>query len=239
MSRVEIERETACRGCRACIDKCPVQVFERGINSCGDPIAKVMRPEACLGCFTCYYQCPSQCIRINNVERQRPFYRVDENVGFVRNFVQLEPLAEELTEADWEQAYRDVTMTLLALAKSIENIFGFGTAAIAFQSGMLASPHFPELHEVTALEERLQRLQQRLRHSFDFHFQLREKNVEFIFAPCGIYPIVIASGEKVGDAILCRLFHDYWAGLVGNLADIEYRFKLQKSGTTCHLDLIR
>lgn len=239
MPKVEIERESACRGCRLCIDRCPVQVFEEGMSTRGMPIAKVVRPGVCMGCFTCYYQCPSQCIRISEVERQRPFYRVDENIGFVRHFVQAEPLSEELSEADWEQSYRDVAMTLMALAKSVESVFGFATEAIAYQAGTLAAPHFPEIYEVTSLEERLQRLQQRLHHCFDFTFKIAPERIEFTFAPCGICQVVTKAGDIVGDSILCRLFHDYWASLIGAFAEHEYRYKLHKSGHVCHVELFK
>jgi len=239
MAKVEIERETACRGCRLCIDTCPAQVFERGTSARGVPVAQVIRADACMGCFTCYYQCPSQCIRISDVERQRPFYRVDENVGFVRHFLQVEPLAEELSEADWEQSYQDVAMTLMALAKSIETIFGFATEAVAYQAGTLAAPHFPELYEVAPLEERLRRLQRRLRHGFDFNFEVSPEGVEFVFAPCGVCQVVTEAGETIGDSILCRLFHDYWASLIGGLGDTEYRYELRQSGPTCRLGLLR
>lgn len=238
MPQIEIERETACRGCRACIDVCPVQVFERGLSVHGESVAKVVHPEKCVGCFTCYYKCPSQCISIRGVERQRPFHRIDENVGFVRNFVQIEPLADELTVVDWEQAYRDVSMTLLELSKAIETVFGSGSIAIAFQSGQLAAPHFPELYEVTFLEERLQRLQQRLHNSFDFDFKISGKNIAFTFAPCGICAIVNAANEPIGESILCRLFHDYWSGLIGNLSNTEYNVEVRNNGNICYLDLL-
>jgi NAD-dependent dihydropyrimidine dehydrogenase PreA subunit len=239
MPQVEIERDTACRGCRACIDICPVQVFERGLSARGEPVAKVINAANCVGCFSCYYKCPSQCIRISGVERQRPFHRIDENVGLVRNFVQIEPLADELTEADWEQAYQDVSMTLLELSKSIENVFGFGTAAIAFQSGQLAAPHFPELYEINTLEERLQRLQQRLRHSFDFDYKINDNGIAFVFKPCGICAIVKTANEPIIESIICRLFHEYWSGLVGNLSDTEYRVEVTNNGNICHLNLLR
>jgi NAD-dependent dihydropyrimidine dehydrogenase PreA subunit len=229
-----IVTETGCRGCKLCVDNCPVQVFERGTDLKGRPVSKAVHSDDCMGCFTCYYQCPSQCIKIDGVEKQRPFYRVDENVGFVRHFLEVEQVAEYLTEADWGQAYQDVSMTLVGLAKAIESIYGFGIEALAYHSGTLAAPHFPEIYEAEALEDKLYRLQRRLRHSFDFDFQINGDNLDFRFAPCGLYQVVKEeAGEEVGESVLCRLFHDYWASLIGVYSGIEYRYNLRESGTYC------
>jgi hypothetical protein len=183
-------------------------------------------------------QCPSQCIQISDVDRQRPFYRIDENIRFTENFLQVEATSEDLTKEEWEYARKDVSMTLTALAKAIQQVFGNGTEAIAFHAGALAAPHFPEVYEVKEPEEKLQRLRQRLRHCFDFDFQKDGDNLEFTFTSCGIHHVVQDAGnEKVGDALLCHLFHDFWTSLVGSYCDVEYNYKTEEIGTQCKLVL--
>lgn len=229
-----------CRGCSLCVDYCPVQVFDRIENpETNQYMAQVARTNDCMGCFACYHYCPSHCIQVTDVEVQRPFYRVDENVVFVERFLQADTATNVITDTDWEEAYKDISETLLSLARAIESIMGRGVKALGRRAGMVAASHFPEVYEENDLAGRLERLRQRLKLSFDFDFELAGGEVRFTFAPCGLCRVVQEeSGEKVGDAVLCRLFHDFLAGLVGAYANgVVYRHSVPEAGSTCRVIL--
>lgn len=237
MPRVTID-EKGCRGCSLCVDNCPVQVFERlpmSEESAGRAVAQVAHVGDCMGCFACHYLCPSQCIELRDVEIQRPFYRVDENTALVERFLQEGATTQGLGAGDWEEAYQDVAITLVSLADAIESIMGRGLNALGRRSGVVAAPHFPELYEEENLAGKLVRLQERFRHSFDFEFSIDDENIAFTFMPCGLHSIVEESGQQVGEAVLCRLFHDFWAGLIGDHDGKNYRYQVPSVGPKCQL----
>ncbi len=241
MPVVEIDSK-GCRGCSLCVDYCPVEVFDRIEHpKIKHYRAKVARADDCMGCFACFHLCPSQCIRVTDVEIQRPFYRVDENVVFVERFLQTGTASSLVTEADWDDAYTDISETLIALARAIESIMGRGVKALGRRAGIVAAPHFPEVYEEKDLAGRLERLQKRFKHSFDFDFELVGEEVRFTFAPCGLCRVVEEeAGEKVGEAVLCQLFHDFLTGLVGAYANgVTYRHTVAEAGSICKVILSR
>ncbi len=234
MAVVKIDKN-GCRGCSLCVDDCPGNVFD----SEGDPakaarFAKVSRGDDCMGCFACYYLCPSQCIEISDVEMQRPFYRIEENVAFVEGFLQAPAMTETMTPDDWNEAHKDVSMTLVSLSQAIHSTMGQGMRALGRHAGARAAPHFPEIYEERTLEGRLQRLQERFRHSFNFDYKTDGEDLEFTFSPCGLATVVEEEAkEKIGDAVLCHLFHDYLAGLVSAYSGITYRHEVLRTGDSC------
>lgn len=225
MPKVEI-KTGGCRGCSMCVERCPVDVFEQVKSSAtANLIATVSRPDDCMGCFACYYICPSQCIDISEVEIQRPFYRFDDNIPFVERFLGIGKKSESLTQEEWEEAYHDVSMTLVSLARAIESIVGRGIGAVGRRAGIAAAQHIPEVFEEEELAKRLERLQQRFRHSFDFSFDIKNGEIQFTFMPCSLFKIVEDKmpQEKIGETALCRLFHEFLAGLIRAYDDSNYR----------------
>jgi 2-oxoglutarate ferredoxin oxidoreductase subunit delta len=228
--------DKGCRGCSLCVDECPVQVFERveNPNKAGNFIAKVSRSDDCMGCFACSYLCPSQCIHINGAEMQRPFHRVDENLSFVERFLGMNTTTRDLTEDDWEEAYKDVSMTLVSLAAAIEKDIGLGMGALGYQAGKRAVRHIPEIFEEQDLKKRLERLKKRFQDSFNFNFDIKGNGeIRFTFAPCSLSQIVKNNTqEKIGKAILCQLFHYFWAGLISECkGGINSDYKLEVAKT--------
>jgi len=240
MSSVIIENK-GCRGCSLCVDNCPVAVFEAELLPGGGQSAQVVRGEDCMGCFACYHLCPSQCIQITDVELQRPFYRVEENVNFVDRFLQTgTTTTASLGVDDWEDAYRDVSSTLVALADAIVENVGRAVTAVGRQAGKVAASHFPEIYEERDLNGVLGRLEERFRDCFSFQYELHGDDIHFTFTDCALNRIVREqTGEQVGDALLCRLFHDYLAGLAGAYSGGRYRYKVPAAGTRCEVQLSR
>lgn len=238
MPHVVIE-DVGCRGCSQCVDVCPVDVFAPEIlPEQNHQIARVKRSYDCVGCLSCYYRCPSQCVQVTDVELQSPFYRIEENVAFLERFLKTDTATKNLTEADWREAYGDVAMTLVALSNAIPTILGRGLTAVGRRSGILAASHLPEAYEEKTLTGILERLQERFQNSFDFDFNLTGSDVDFTFKPCSLYRIVEDSGEKAGEAVLCRLFHEYMAGLISSFDGNRYRPKFVSAGTTCSVRLL-
>jgi 2-oxoglutarate ferredoxin oxidoreductase subunit delta len=239
MPMVQIDSQ-GCRGCSLCVDYCPVQVFDRIENpKTSHYNAQVARADDCMGCFACFHLCPSQCIQVTDVEVQRPFYRVDENVVFVERFLKAGTAARMVAEADWDEAYKDIAETLISLARAVESIMGRGLKALGRRAGVVAASHFPEVYEERDLSGRLERLRRRFRYSFDFDVELAGNEVRFTFTACGLCRVVEEeAGEKVGEAVLCRLFHDFLAGLVGTYANgTVFRHSVPEVGSTCRVIL--
>jgi hypothetical protein len=193
-----------------------------------------------VGCFACYHLCPSQCIAITDVVLQRPFYRVDENVNFVNRFLQAGTTTASLQVSDWEEAYRDVSTTLVALAEAIVENVGRAVTALGVQAGKVAASHFPEIYEERDLDGVLRRLQERFQDCFSFQYELHGEDIHFTFTNCVLHRVVQQeTREKVGDALLCKLFHDYLAGLASAYSGGRYRYQVPEAGARCEVRFSR
>lgn len=232
--------EKGCRGCSQCVDICPVHVFEpKKLAGDDHQIARVVRTQDCVGCLSCHYVCPSKCVQVTDVQLQTPFYRIEKNVAFVEKFLKTTTATHSITNQQWEQAYRDVAMTLVALSRALPEILGRGSKAVGRRAGTLAAQHLPEAYEQNNLEGILKNLQLRFRNSFDFDFSLSHEKIAMTFKPCSLYDIVEHAGDRAGESILCQLFHDYMAGLVGAFDGKKYRTELVSSGPKCVVNLNR
>jgi len=226
--------DNGCRGCTLCVDTCPVAVFEF------DEIEKtavVACQQDCLGCLSCYYVCPSQCIEVGDVPVLRPFHRLEELEVLMQRFLQAKATTTTLSAEDCEEARRDVAARLLALSATVTETLGRGIKAVGRRSGALAATHLPEMYEEVGLEQVLAALQKRFRHAFDFDFKLSGLDASLTFHPCGLCRVVEDAGGKVGEAVLCQLFHDYWAGLLAAFVGTHYRYEVPQAGKVCQMEL--
>jgi len=234
MPTLNIE-EKGCRGCTLCVDICPVQVFDYAEK---ENLAKVARQDDCIGCLSCYYLCPSQCLTVTDIEVMRPFHRIEENVALVEKFLQEKSATKTLTKEDSQEANHDVAVPLNALAAAVTETMGRGQKAGGRKAGTRAAGHLPEMYEEKGLEDVLKRMQERFRHGFDFDYKISGQEVELTFKPCGLHALVTKAGDKLGDATLCQLFHEYWAGLIGAFCDAKYRYEVPTTGTQCTMKLM-
>lgn len=64
--------QNGCRGCRMCVDVCPLSVLafdEKNLK------ASVKDPDSCIGCLSCAYLCPSGALKFGNIPAVKNFYR--------------------------------------------------------------------------------------------------------------------------------------------------------------------
>jgi NAD-dependent dihydropyrimidine dehydrogenase PreA subunit len=233
MPTVKIE-DKGCRGCTLCVDICPTKVFDFEEKT---QLAIVARTVDCIGCFSCFYLCPSQCVAIEDVELNRPFHRVEKNVALVEKFLQEKSATRTIEKKDWDEAERDVGMTIQSLSKAISEMVGRGGKALGRKCGSAAASHLPEVYEETSLDGVLAKLQERFKSSIGFECTAApDKTVTFAFKPCGLAKVVEAAGEKVGVSVVCQIFHDYMAGLLGAYQGVNYTQEAQP-GPSCVLKL--
>lgn len=227
--------EPGCRGCSLCVDLCPVAVFTlRG----DDGVAEVQKPERCIGCLTCFYACPAQCVEVGDYLRLRPFHRIEEHAALVRKFLQEQPLVDELSAADVDEAWDDVNARLHALADTVTETIGTGGyRAVARRAGALAATHMPEMYEQIGFDQLLEALRRRFRHALQFDFVVSDADATLDLKPCGLCRVVESRGGKVGEAVLCQLFHEYWAGLVSAFLGRKYQVAVPAAGASCRMEL--
>ena len=226
--------EKGCRGCSLCGDICPVKLFE----FCdGQDYPSVVRQEDCIGCFSCAYICPSKCIEVSDVEMLRPFHRIEGNAALIEKFLQEKKAAGNLAEQDLEEAYGDVSARLVALSGTIMELLGSGYKVVGRQAGTLAAAHLPEVYDEKGLDHVLSGMQRLFRESFVFDYSVSGQDVSVTFNPCGLCPIVEGAGWKVGEAVLCNVFHEFWAGLLSAFAGKPYRYQVPAAGTACKMVL--
>lgn len=202
-------------------------------------VAVAARPANCIGCTSCESTCPSRCLEVSDVARQKPFYRIEENVAFVAKFLRKKPVQEALGPDDWSGAMRDVATRLTGLADSITETMGRGQKAVGRKAGRLAAEHMPEMYEGRSTPEILNRLQKRFEGAFAFTYEVApgESTVKLQFGHCALVHVCEAGGTTPGKALVCSLFHEYWAGLVGAFANRNYSVGEGSSSCPCTLTL--
>ncbi|MFC1642060.1 hypothetical protein ACFL5O_05145, partial [Myxococcota bacterium] len=116
---------------------------------------------------------------------------------------------------------------------------GRGQKAVGRAAGTRAAAHLPEMYEETGLAQVLARMQQRFSGSFDFEADLNGPDGEITlrFPTCAMRRLVTEYGGQVGSAVLCGLFHEYWAGLLGAFTSTSYTVRLLGTDRECTLKL--
>ncbi len=230
--------ETAgCRACALCVGICPTNVFDSPSDS---EAPRVAREADCIGCTSCEYICPSRCVDVAGSERQRPFHRVEKDASIVAKMLQRTPQSVELTDAALDEARRDVSVRLRALAASVTETMGRGQRVVGRTAGSLAAEHLPEVYEEETLEGVLGRLQKRFAGSFAFDFNVGEGGSRLVlnFKRCAVAGVVTGGGANLGQATLCVLFHEYWAGLLSAFTKRTFALENLQSKDTCTIELL-
>jgi NAD-dependent dihydropyrimidine dehydrogenase PreA subunit len=224
MPAIEIN-ESGCRDCALCVEICPTKVLE--IDE-AKHIARAARPEDCIGCTSCAYICPSRCLTVTDYIAQRPFHRIEENARLISRFLQRQPVEAQLSEGDFQEALKDVRVRLKALGEAV------GRAA-----GTLAASHLPEMYEQTSLSDLLDRMSARFAHAFSFQASVVNDGakIALTFKDCAFCRVASQNGDTVGSAVLCTLFHEYWAGLLGAFASQNYTVETPDAKAPCAITL--
>ena len=232
MPELQIEAK-GCRSCSLCVEVCPTKVFDLEPSS---QVAQANRSSDCIGCFSCEYICPSHCVTVSNVSRQLPFYRQDRAKNLVSKFLQLQPAQEQVTGTDVKWALQDVKNRLRALGDSATETMGRGLKVVGRTAGSLAAAHLPDLYEEKSVQAVLQRLQVRFTGAFPFSFSVAaDRSVSFVFTNCAIRDVVQEGGGKVGTDALCLLFHEYWAGLIGEFCKQKFMVSQDQGSDPCSI----
>ena len=89
------------------------------------------------------------------------------------------------------------------------------------------------------MEGVLERLQRRFRGSLDFTTEVRAggEGISLDFHYCALASIVRGTGEPLGESALCRLFHEYWAGLLGAFTSRTYGLANLQPDRPCVIEL--
>ncbi len=75
MVKIELH-ESACRGCKICVDVCPTKVLAFDEQN---GRAVIGEAEDCIACLSCAYECPSGAITHDDYHVVKNFYR---DLGF-------------------------------------------------------------------------------------------------------------------------------------------------------------
>ena len=173
---------------------------------------------------------------VSKVSRQLPFYRQDRAKNLVSRFLQQQPAQEQITASDVAWALQDVKNRLRALGDSATETMGRGLKVVGRTAGSLAAAHLPDLYEETSVQAVLQRLQVRFAGAFPFSFSVAaDTSVSFVFTNCAMRDVVQEGGGTVGTDALCLLFHEYWAGLIGEFCKHKYTVTQDQSSDPCSI----
>jgi NAD-dependent dihydropyrimidine dehydrogenase PreA subunit len=235
MPTITIE-QSGCRACDLCVEICPTDVLEMDASN---EVAKVVRADDCIGCTSCMYICPSRCLEVTDYLEQRPFHRIEENAAIISKFLQKSPATALLTEADYDEALRDISTRISALADTMAETVGRGQKALGRQAGQLAAAHLPELYESTSIEEALEKLNERFKNCFSFSPVVSDggAKISLDFDGCALRGVVRRAGQTPGESTLCVMFHEYIAGLMGAFTKKRYQTEMVEVGEMCVMKL--
>jgi 2-oxoglutarate ferredoxin oxidoreductase subunit delta len=228
--------EKGCRDCALCVEVCPTEVL---VRSDARQLAEVARTDDCIGCTSCVYICPSRCISVTDFVGQRPFHRIEANRALVSRFLQQKPPSAELGEGDYQEAIGDIRVRLKALADAVTETMGRGQKAVGRAAGAQAAAHLPEMYEESELGPVLERLRRRFAGSFEFEAKVEEgdRQITLRFPACAFRHAVTSQGDVVGKAVLCDLFHEYWAGLLGAFSNRSFAVTMLDTERECTMRL--
>jgi hypothetical protein len=147
---------------------------------------------------------------------------LDEASQLVSRFLQQKPSHAQISAADVERALGDVRTRLRALGDSAVETMGRGLKVVGRTAGTLAAAHLPDLYENSSLDSVLAKLSVRFAGSFPFTFEISDGTVTFVFSNCAIQQIVQEGQSQLGADSLCVLFHEYWAGLIGEYCKSKF-----------------
>lgn len=224
--------ENGCRGCTLCKDICPVDVFDMDEDK---NLAIVSHSEDCIGCLSCTYLCPSQCIDISDVEHIRPFHRIEKNVAFVEQFLQMPVASTHLTEEELLVAYREIGLLLTSFSSAIYEVLGRGHKSVGRRAGIVAATHLPEMYGQKNTDALMARIKERFGASFDFDYTVSNNTIKISVKPCGLLSPLRKVGLEPGNSDLCLLFHEYWAGLISAFTGKKYSYTVDEAGESCKL----
>ena len=104
---------------------------------------------------------------------------------------------------------------------------------------MLSAEHLPDLYEDVSLPAVLANLQQRFAQAFPFTSVIdKDGNVDFTFTDCSIGTTATQGGGTLGTDALCVLFHEYWAGLVGEFVKRKFSVETQRAEQPCSFKIV-
>jgi hypothetical protein len=157
----------------------------------------------------------------------------------VSKFLRKKPVQDALAKDEWEGAIRDVAVRLTGLTDSITETMGRGQKAVGRKAGKLAAEHLPEMYEGHTLPEVLSRLKHRFMGAFDFASDVSAdgSTVTIRFERCALRHACSAGATEPGKALVCSLFHEYWAGLVGAFGDRNFSVAADVSRCPCIVTL--
>jgi hypothetical protein len=175
-------------------------------------------------------------VSVSKVARQLPFYRQDCASDLVSKFLQQQPARAQISSEDVQWALKDVKKRLRELGASATETMGRGLKVVGRTAGSLAAAHLPDLYEETTLQAVLERLQSRFAGAFPFTFSIgADRSVRFVFTNCAMRDVVEGGEDKVGSAALCVLFHDYWAGLIGEFCKQKFAVSQENASEPCSI----
>jgi 2-oxoglutarate ferredoxin oxidoreductase subunit delta len=228
--------EAGCRDCSLCIEVCPTEVLDRDATR---KVAKAARPEDCIGCTSCAYVCPSCCLTVSEHVEQRPFHRIETNAALVARMLQMQPVSVGLTGDDYREALDDVRVRLKALGDAVTETMGRGQKAVGRTAGTLAAAHLPEMYEDTSLSVLLDHMKTRFAKTFEFDAKVVQEGaeMELCIEKCAFRGVVESQKDTIGSSVLCALFHEYWAGLMGSFLGKNYTVDMLETGSRCTMRL--
>jgi ferredoxin len=228
--------EAGCRDCSLCIEICPTKVLDRDASK---KIATAARQEDCIGCTSCVYMCPSGCLTVLDHVEQRPFHRIETNAALVSRMLQKQPVSVQLTGDDYREALNDVRVRLKALGDAVIETMGRGQRAVGRTAGTLAAAHLPEMYEDTSLSLLLDHMKSRFAKTFEFNAKVVEEGaeMELCIDQCAFRGVVESQKDTIGSSVLCVLFHEYWAGLLGSFLGKNYAVDMLETGSRCTMKL--
>ncbi len=139
----------------------------------------------------------------------------------------------ELTQEDYEAAISELSFLLDILVRTIGDLVGAGGAGVGRMAGQHMARKLPIYLVEPTLDDVLEALKQQMKGGFELSFSSDDSDDARVnFGRCAIREVCARRNQNPGGEV-CKLFHHYFSGMVGELLGVRVRGSILSAHESC------
>lgn len=143
-----------------------------------------------------------------------------------------------LTDADHDNAMKEVAFLVDAFASTIDNVMGGATGPVGRNAGRDMAKKLPLHLGDPTLAQTLGVLNERMKSGFDAAVISADGNIaDTAVGTCFIRDLCAGSGKKIGGPA-CKLYHAYFDGIVNELMHRPVKSEIVEVGPSCRVRIV-
>ncbi len=141
----------------------------------------------------------------------------------------------DVSAADYEAGFVEVSFLLEILAQTVEEIIG-NPAPLGVSAGRVAAAKMVTDIKEKDLKNVLDTLLPLMKNGFEYSYSLDDTSANLKVGHCLVRDLCKKQNEEVGGK-LCKLYHHYLAGIMSHLLTRQSRVLQTSAGEVCELEV--